>query len=60
MSKETNDGYKTRYQTDINSGLDIRRTDNSPKEKDAMVKKHQVTRTLTEEEVQNLIQDMQS
>ena len=51
---------KTKFTRDLHSGLDIRKTDNSPKETDAIHKAYQAPRGLTEEEIKNLIQDMQN
>lgn len=45
----------SKYTRDPNSGLDIRRTDNGPKEDDIFMKAHQFTTALTEEGARNVL-----
>lgn len=45
----------SKYARDPNSGLDIRRTDNGPKEDDIFMKAHQFTTALTEEGARNVL-----
>lgn len=45
----------SKYTRDPNSGLDIRRTDNGPKEDDIFMKAHQSTTALTEEGARNVL-----
>lgn len=45
----------SKYTRDPNSGLDIRRTDNGPKEDDIFMKEHQSTSALTEEGARNVL-----
>ncbi len=44
-----------KYTRDPNSGLDIRLTDNGPKEDDIFMKAHQFTTALTEEGARNVL-----
>ena len=45
----------SKYTRDPNSGLDIRPTDNGPKEDDIFMKAHQFTTALTEEGARNVL-----
>lgn len=46
------------YTTDPNSGLDIRRTDNTPKDEDVFIMAHQSNSALSDEEASAVLADV--